>query len=60
MFYEYFQRGDAACAVFISPFHGYRPVVVAAGGWYLGTAEILDYTLLHSNVTWTEGKSQCQ
>merc|ERR1711874_667188 len=32
------------CAVFNSPFHNSRPVVLAAGGSRQATAELLDYT----------------
>ena len=50
-----YRRQNAACAVFISPFHEYRPVVLSAGGWYQGTAELLDYT--QANASWTESKA---
>ena len=39
-----YNRNGAACALIISPLHGNRPVVLAAGGLNTNTAEILDYT----------------
>ena len=42
------------CAVFNSSFHGGRPVVLAAGGKYQATAEILDFTQPGS--TWSQSK----
>ena len=45
-------RQNAGCAVFNSPLHGNRQVVLAVGGYKQATAEILDYT--QDNPTWTE------
>jgi len=39
-----YNRDYAACTLFKSPMHNYRPVVLAAGGMYQRSAEILDYT----------------
>jgi len=39
-----YNRNLAACTLFNSPMHNYRPVVLAAGGYGQRTAEILDYT----------------
>ena len=39
-------RWGSGCALFRSPAHGNRPVVISAGGsWVSGTVELLDYTI---------------
>ena len=38
------ERHHFGCAVFESPLHDNRPVVIAAGGYREGSAEIFDYT----------------
>ena len=39
-------RWASGCALFRSPAHGNRPVVISAGGAYVsGTVELLDYTI---------------
>ena len=39
-------RWGSGCALFRSPAHGGRPVVISAGGSYVsGTVELLDYTI---------------
>ena len=43
----------AACTLFNSPLHGNRPIVLAAGGDGLVTAEIYDYTITNE---WQESK----
>ena len=48
-----FDRNGAACALFYSPLHENRPVVLAVGGYNTDTAEIYDYT--HSN-EWEKSK----
>ena len=48
-------RQDLACAVFYSPFHNGRPVLLAAGGLFETTSELLDYT--QPNAKWTQSKS---
>ena len=48
------ERYDLACAVFKSPFHNERLVLLAAGGYYEATAELLDYT--QTNAKWTQSK----
>ena len=48
-----FDRNGAACALFYSPLHENRPVVLAVGGYNTDTAEIYDYT--HSN-EWEQSK----
>ena len=48
------ERDDLACAVFKSPFHNERLVLLAAGGYYEATAELLDYT--QTNAKWTQSK----
>ena len=45
-------RQNAGCAVFNSPLHGNREVVLAVGGFKQATAEVLDYT--QHNPVWTE------
>jgi len=47
-----FKRSDAGCAVFKSPRHDNREVVLAVGGLFEATAEVLDYT--QPNPAWTE------
>ena len=47
-----FERRDCGCATFNSPMHGNREVVLAVGGRYQATAEVLDYT--QRNPSWTE------
>ena len=42
-----------ACTLFNSPLHGNRPIVLAAGGDGLVTAEIYDYTITNE---WQESK----
>ena len=40
-------RTELACALFHSPMHDNRPVVLALGGCHSGlTAEILDYSIV--------------
>ena len=39
-----YKREHAACALFYSPLHNGRPVVLAAGGSNQATAEVYDYT----------------
>ena len=39
-----YDRVHFACAIFISPQHNNRPVVLAAGGNFQATAELYDYT----------------
>ena len=48
-----FDRNGGACALFYSPLHENRPVVLAVGGYNTDTAEIYDYT--HSN-EWEKSK----
>ena len=48
------ERYHLACAVFKSPFHNERMVLLAAGGRYEATAELLDYT--QPNAKWTQSK----
>ena len=45
---------DRECAVFFSPLHDNRPVVLSAGGRHSSTAEVLDYT--KPNASWEESK----
>merc|ERR1712241_380820 len=45
-------RNDAGCAVFKSPAHNLRPVVLAVGGDGQATAEVLDFT--QPNSKWEE------
>ena len=40
------------CATFNSPMHENREVVLAVGGYWEATAEVLDYT--QPNPAWTE------
>ena len=47
-----YNRTSAGCASFNSPMHGNREVVLAVGGRYQATAEVLDYT--QRNPSWTE------
>ena len=47
-------RRSAGCAVFKSPAHNLRPVVLAVGGADQATAEVLDFT--QPNTNWTESK----
>ena len=47
-----FDRLSAGCAAFKSPLHDNREVVLAVGGQYQATAEVLDYT--QPNPAWTE------
>ena len=47
-----FGRYGAGCAAFKSPLHGNREVVLAVGGIWQATAEVLDYT--QPNPAWTE------
>ena len=47
-----YDRNDFGCASFYSPLHDNREVVLAAGGYYQATAEILDYSQPKAN--WTE------
>ena len=47
-------RSSAACAVFKSPAHNLRPVVLVVGGIETVTAEVYDFT--KENSTWTESK----
>ena len=49
-----YDRQNAGCAVFFSPLHDNRPVVLSAGGAYQSTAEVLDYT--KTNASWEESK----
>ena len=49
-----YERQNAGCAVFFSPLHDNRPVVLSAGGAYHSTAEVLDYT--KANASWEESK----
>ena len=48
------ERSYLACAVFKSPFHNERLVLLAAGGEREATAELLDYT--QPNAKWTQSK----
>ena len=48
------ERQDFGCTVFNSPFHNFRPVVLAVGGYGRKTAEIYDFT--QPNSEWTESK----
>ena len=42
----------AACTIFNSPKHGYRPVLYVGSGWQSGNnAELLDYTITN---TWEQ------
>ena len=52
------RRYHLACALFFSPMHDNRPVVLSAGGSGLSTAEVLDYTT--ENAVWQESKLICQ
>ena len=45
-------RSHFGCALFNSPLHDNREVVLAVGGRYQATAEVLDYT--QPNQAWTE------
>jgi hypothetical protein len=47
-----YDRSDFGCASFYSPLHDNREVVLAVGGSYLATAEILDYS--QPNANWTK------
>jgi hypothetical protein len=47
-----YHRVHFACTIFTSPKHDFRPVVLAAGGWTEGRAEIWDYTVASSS--WVE------
>ena len=38
-------REESGCALFTSPLHGNRPVVLIAGGEKQNSAELLDYTV---------------
>ena len=49
-----YDRYRAGCAVYNSPMHDGRPVILIAGGDYQATAEVLDYT--QTNASWTESK----
>ena len=49
-----YDRKEAGCAVFVSPLHNNRPVVLSAGGQDQSTAEVLDYT--KTNASWEESK----
>ena len=49
-----YDRYRAGCAVYNSPMHHGRPVILMAGGDYQATAEVLDYT--QTNASWTESK----
>ena len=49
-----YDRYRAGCAVYNSPMHNGRPVILMAGGDYQATAEVLDYT--QTNASWTESK----
>ena len=52
---EFRYRYKLDCAVFNSPLHNFRPVVLATGKWPGGAyTEILDFT--QPNSTWTKGK----
>ena len=48
-----YDRNGAGCALFYSPLHGNRPVVLAAGGFNVSTVEIFDYT---NAKTWEESE----
>ena len=48
-----YDRNGAGCALFYSPLHGNRPVVLAAGGRDVSTVEIFDYT---NAKTWEESE----
>ena len=48
-----FDRTEAGCALFTSPLHGDRPIVLIVGGLGQYTAEILDYTITD---TWEQSK----
>ena len=52
------RRYHLACALFFSPMHDNRPVVLSAGGSGLSTAEVLDYTT--ENAVWQESKLICR
>ena len=47
------QRWNPACAVFMSPAHGNRPVVAAISGSRVSSVEIFDYTVASD---WTFSK----
>jgi len=47
-----FNRDNFGCAAFKSPLHDNREVVLAVGGRWQATAEVLDYT--QPNPSWTE------
>ena len=47
-----FDREHFGCALFNSPLHDNREVVLAIGGWGQATAEVLDYT--QPNTEWIE------
>ena len=47
-----YDRSYFGCASFYSPMHDNREVVLAAGGYYQATAEILDYS--QPNAIWTK------
>ena len=49
-----YARQRAGCAIFNSPAHDLRPVVLAVGGMDLATAEVFDYTKPSSK--WTKSK----
>ena len=46
-----FERWSFGCATFNSPMHENREVVLAVGGFYQATAEVLDYS--QPNPAWT-------
>ena len=48
-----YNRNGAGCAVFYSPLHNNRPMVIVAGGRDVSTTEIFDYT--HAK-TWEESE----
>ena len=50
-----YMRDNAGCTIFRSPMHNNRNVVLAAGGAFQTTAEILDYTNPNANA-WEESK----
>ena len=49
-----YERYESSCTLFYSPMHGNRPVVLAVGGYFIGSSELLDYT--QNDATWVQGQ----
>ena len=52
----YYDRNNAGCALFFSPMHDNRPVIMIAGGFYQAAAEVLDYTISNA---WEQSRHIC-